>query len=178
MRSALIFGGLALVLVVPGAMVAGKERLIAAGEPLLLELAPRDPRSLMQGDYMALDYKIVREFGNVEDWPRDGALVVRLDDRGVAGFVRRYDGGQLGDRERLLRYRRRGRSLRLGAEEFFFQEGEAARFSKARYSELRAGASGNSVLVGLCDAEGNPLGRGRAFTRSFGGPATSGPIEE
>jgi len=164
MRSALIFGGLALVLVVPGALVAGKERLIAIGEPVLLELAPRDPRSLMQGDYMAFDYKIVRELGDVEGWPRDGALVVRLDDRGVASFVRRYDGGQLGDRERLLKYRRRGFGLRLGAEEFFFQEGEADRFSKARYSELRVDASGSSVLVGLRDAEGNPLGRGRAFT--------------
>jgi len=170
MRSALIFGGLALVLAVPGAMVAGKERLIAAGEPVLLRLAPRDPRSLMQGDYMVLDYEIVRGLGDVEPWPRDGALVVRLDDRGVASFVRRYEGGQLGDRERLLKYRRRGWRLRLGAEEFFFQEGEAARFSKARYSELRVAASGDSVLVGLCDESGNPLGRGRAFTRSSGVP--------
>ncbi len=174
MRSALIFSGLALVLVVPGAMVAGKERLIAVGEPVLLDLGTRDPRSLMQGDYMTLNYRMVRELGSVDGWPRDGALVVRLDNLGVASFVRRYEGGQLGDRERLLRYRLRGRSssatLRLGAEDFFFQEGEADRFSTARYAELRVSASGDSVLIGLRDAHGDLLGRGRAFTRSSGGP--------
>ena len=44
------------------------ERLLASGETLYLELAPVDPRSLMQGDYMRLRYAVERS-----DRPQDGA---------------------------------------------------------------------------------------------------------
>ncbi|WP_351125065.1 GDYXXLXY domain-containing protein, partial [Shewanella sp. T24-MNA-CIBAN-0130] len=37
-----------------------QEQLLANGEIILFELAPVDPRSLMQGDYMALNYDIAR----------------------------------------------------------------------------------------------------------------------
>ena len=37
-----------------------KEEIKANGETVLLELAPVDPRSLMQGDYMRLRYAIER----------------------------------------------------------------------------------------------------------------------
>ena len=40
--------------------VAVKEKTLGNGKLLLLELAPVDPRSLMQGDYMRLDYQINR----------------------------------------------------------------------------------------------------------------------
>jgi uncharacterized membrane-anchored protein len=61
MRTVLIFGGVVLVLVVVNASVLDKERLLASGTPVLLELAPVDPRSLIQGDYMELDYAISRQ---------------------------------------------------------------------------------------------------------------------
>lgn len=35
-----------------------KETIAAQGTQVLLELAPVDPRSLMQGDYMRLRYKV------------------------------------------------------------------------------------------------------------------------
>lgn len=37
------------------------EQAMANGEVVLLRLAPVDPRSLMQGDYMRLNYEIARE---------------------------------------------------------------------------------------------------------------------
>lgn len=74
----------------------------------------------------------------------DGRIVIRLDGRGVASFVRVHAG------ERLLRYRWRGR-LRLGAESFFFQEGLADLYARARYGELKVAPDGGSVLVGLRD---------------------------
>ena len=58
---ALLAAGLVLVLAVPNALVVQKERLLASGTPMLLELAPVDPRSLIQGDYMRLDYAVVRQ---------------------------------------------------------------------------------------------------------------------
>ena len=38
------------------------EDVLATGKPLVLKIAPVDPRSLMQGDYMVLNYAILSEF--------------------------------------------------------------------------------------------------------------------
>ena len=38
--------------------IVKKEELLKDGQLVLFELAPVDPRSLMQGDYMTLRYKI------------------------------------------------------------------------------------------------------------------------
>ena len=46
----------------------------------------------------------------------------------------------------------------MGAESFFFQEGHAAYYEKARYGEIRVAADGKSVLEGLCDEQFKPLG--------------------
>ena len=138
--------------------VSKKERLLASGETLLLELAPVDPRSLMQGDYMRLDYAIARQWRQDASWPRDGAVVVVLDESGVAQFQRRDQGEPLSTGERRLTYRiRRGR-LRVGVDAFYFQEGLVDTYQPARYGEMRVAADGTSLLVGLRDAERRPLG--------------------
>ncbi|MFP2907608.1 GDYXXLXY domain-containing protein [Pyxidicoccus sp. 3LFB2] len=161
MRAAVIFGGLALALGAPAALVAQKEYVLATGRPVLLELAPVDPRSLMQGDYMVLDYAISRErLLDLEQRPPDGHLVLRLDEQGVGRFVR-FDSPEtpLAPGEFKLRYRVRQQRVRLGAESFFFQEGHAERYEQARYGELRVAGSGASVLVGLRDQERQPMGQ-------------------
>jgi uncharacterized membrane-anchored protein len=168
MRNAVIFGGLAFALLAPTVLIVQKESLLATGKPVLLELAPRDPRSLMQGDYMVLDYAVSQERGWKEGWPRDGNLVLRLDEQGVGQFVRVHEPGTpLAPGELLLRYRVRDSRVRLGAESFFFQEGHAGRYSKARYGELRVASNGTSGLVGLRGAEREPLGEAA--------PSTSAP---
>jgi uncharacterized membrane-anchored protein len=160
MRGALVGAGLVLVLVVPNALVLHKERLLASGAPVLLELAPVDPRSLIQGDYMRLDYAIARQIADsAERWPRTGEIVVALDENGVARFVRRHDGRTpLGPREQRLTYRRRGTRIRVGTDAFHFQEGEARRYQGARYGEVRVSPSGTSVLVGLRDSTRKAMG--------------------
>lgn len=50
--------GLLLALIVANRGIAGHERTLAEGRVVLLELAPVDPRSLMQGDYMALRFDV------------------------------------------------------------------------------------------------------------------------
>ncbi len=160
MRGALVATGLALVLVVPNALVTQKERLLATGTPVLLELAPVDPRSLIQGDYMRLDYAIARQIADSQArWPRTGRVVVARDEHGVAHLVRRHHPGTpLRPGERLLTYRRRGGRIRVGTDAFHFQEGHARRYQNARYGELRVSPSGTSVLVGLRDGAREPLG--------------------
>jgi uncharacterized membrane-anchored protein len=157
-RRLLVVVGLVLALALPDLAVVRKERTLASGTPMLLELAPVDPRSLMQGDYMRLDYALTRALGTADGWPRDGRLVVVLDSVGIARFVRREEGNHpLAPGERLLQYHRRGGRIRVGSDAFQFQEGQATRYATARYGELRVGDAGESVLVGLRSAGLVPL---------------------
>ncbi|WP_309893145.1 GDYXXLXY domain-containing protein [Archangium sp.] len=159
MRSRVIFIGLALVVLALVVLVVRKERVLSHGTPVLLELAPVDPRSLMQGDYMVLDYAVSREVRKTEV-SQDGLLVLRLDENGVGHFVRRHTpDAPLAPGELLLGYKQREGRVRLGAESFFFQEGHADRYAGAKYGELRVAEDGSSVLVGLRNAERQPLGR-------------------
>jgi len=135
-----------------------KEDLVRSGEVLLLELGPRDPRSLIQGDYMVLRYDMARQL-DPERLARRGQLVVTRDPDGVARFERIYaGGGQLAEDELLLTYHNRNGRITIGPESFFFQEGQADVYRDARYAELRVDpASGASVLTDLRDAELEPL---------------------
>lgn len=164
MRARVIFGGLLLVVGVLVVLILRKEQVLAHGTPVLLELAPVDPRSLIQGDYMVLDYAVSREArraGDKRSLPREGRLVLRLDENGVGRFVRHdVPGTPLAPDELPLHYKVRKGRVRLGAEAFFFQEGHADRYAQAKYGELRVASDGSSVLVGLRDAERQPLGLG------------------
>ncbi len=156
----MLWGTLALVLVLVNLAIMGKERTLDNGEVVLLELAPVDPRSLMQGDYMTLRYRlgttVIRQYER-DKHPFHGRIVITLGPNHVAHFVRFHDGEPLGDGELLLEYRKR-RDLVLGANAFFFQEGHAGYYQRARYGELRVAGDGSSVLVGLRDDAFQPMG--------------------
>ena len=83
----IILLNLILLLVYFNYSVVKKEELLKEGQLILLELAPVDPRSLMQGDYMALRYKI-SEIIDYNNMPKRGYCVVRLNANGVANKVR------------------------------------------------------------------------------------------
>ena len=53
--------GALLVLGAVNFSIAGKERIKRDGEVIYLDLAPVDPRSLMQGDYMTLRFRLATE---------------------------------------------------------------------------------------------------------------------
>jgi uncharacterized membrane-anchored protein len=148
-----LLAGLA-ILVVVNTTVWQREQLLAAGRIVLLELAPVDPRSLMQGDYMALRFKAATEaFGSLElDRPADdGRLVLRVDERSVGTFARIDDGTALAANEVALRFRVRAGRPKLATNAFFFEEGTANRYEAARYGEFRVDPSGEAILTGLRD---------------------------
>lgn len=150
LRRALYWATLAAVFVAINLLVVQKEQLLANGQTVLLPLAPVDPRSLMQGDYMVLRYEAVldleRALGQAP--ARDGKLVLTLDGRQVATFHALDSGQQLTQNQVTLRFRVRD-EIRLGAESFFFQEGKAEHYAVAKYGELKVTPSGDAVLVGL-----------------------------
>ncbi|MEW5722116.1 MAG: GDYXXLXY domain-containing protein [Thermodesulfobacteriota bacterium] len=156
MRVKVIWVAAVIVLAVINVLIGQKEHLLRRGETMLFELAPRDPRSLIQGDYLELAYMIERQAAR-EKLESSGRLVVSLDANRVARFVRLDRGGDLAPGERRLFYRNRG-GPRLGAESFFFQEGRAGRYERARYAILKVTPAGRSVLVGLCDENYQVLG--------------------
>ena len=159
MRNFILWGVLAVILVLVNFLIYGKEGVLAEGETLLLELQPRDPRSLLQGDYMSLRYRLGNELASrAGGATADGHAVVRLNDQHVAQFVRLHDGvTPLATDERLLRFRKRGSAVRIAGDAFFFQEGQAAIYQPARYGELRVADDGDAVLVGLRDEALRPL---------------------
>jgi uncharacterized membrane-anchored protein len=158
-RRATVLAGLVLILGLFNWSVAKKEALLRDGTPLLIELAPVDPRSLIQGDYMRLEYRIARDISGNYAWPHDGQIVVAADENNVAQYVRLYDRGTpLAQGEHLLHYRRRGGRIKIGTDAFFFQEGHAMRYDRAKYGELRVDPSGESLLIGLRDEQRHPLG--------------------
>jgi uncharacterized membrane-anchored protein len=141
--------GVVLVLAVVNYAIFAKERIKRHGELIYLELAPVDPRSLMQGDYMALRFTIAEaiERSANKNIPATGTqrAAVILDARRVAQFA---TAGQRSDLS--LRYRLRDGRVWLGTNAYFFEEGTAERFAGAKFGEFRVDRkSGEAVLVGL-----------------------------
>lgn len=138
------------ILILVNWSIFDKEQLLAGGEPVFLELAPVDPRSLIQGDYMALRYEIARQLEQQKDLPREGYVVLSLAENKVASLARIYDDETpLAENERLLRYHKWGNEVYLGPESFFFEEGQSEAYNQARYGELRLDESGQSLLIDL-----------------------------
>jgi len=159
MKKIVIWGTALLILAVVNFLIMKKENTLSHGRTMLLRLAPVDPRSLIQGDYMILSYAISRDISKAA-LKQKGCIVVSLAKNDVAKFIRVHQGESLQEGEHLLFYRNRG-GLRLGAESFMFQEGEAELYAKARYGELKVDASGVSVLVGLRGENFEPLGKSK-----------------
>lgn len=147
-----------VILVLVNVMVVQREQVREHGITMLLRLAPVDPRSLIQGDYMTLRYALPN-FLHSSDIPSTGQVVVRINDRHVATILRLHvPGTPLADHEYLLQYRERDGTIQFASHAFFFQEGHAHYYETAKYGELRISKSGESVLVGLRDEHLNPLG--------------------
>lgn len=148
MKNVIFFCATLLALAAVPFLISKKEATLTEGRTILLRLAPVDPRSLIQGDYMDLRYAMANEIPAAQ-LEGKGRLVVTADTNNVASFVRIHRKEALQAGEFLLTYRKRG-SLRLGAESYLFQEGDAALYARARYGELKVDQTGSSVLVGLC----------------------------
>jgi len=150
----------ATVLLAINVEIAGKEQIVRNGTTVLLRIAPRDPRSLLQGDYMALRYTMAGAVASEAEQfeMNDGIAVIELGELNEARFVSLYKDQQLQDRQHLLRYRKRGDSVRLASDAYFFEEGSGQEYSTARFGEIRINTNGDAVLIGLRDAEGERLG--------------------
>jgi uncharacterized membrane-anchored protein len=160
MRKLIVVVAALAVLAVVNLTIHSRERLVDSGRVVLLELAPVDPRSLMQGDYMALRFKVAREVVAAQSPAalRDGNLVLGVDVDGVATYRRLDNGAPLAPDELRLRFRVRNGAPKLATNAFFFEEGHASDYAGARYGEFHVARDGESILTGLRNAGRVPLG--------------------
>ena len=160
MRNLVVILGGVLILAAANVGIYQKEQLLAHGRSVFLELAPVDPRSLMQGDYMALRFRVADDaFGGTNpESLRDGRVVLTVDDRGVGTFKRLDDGTPLGPGEMAIRYRVRDQRPKFGTNAFFFQEGHAGYYDNAQFGEFRVSSAGDAILTALRGGKLETLG--------------------
>ncbi|SAI66490.1 membrane protein [Bordetella ansorpii] len=170
-RAAGVLAGLLLALAVANTTIWQRETLLASGRVAILELAPVDPRSLMQGDYMALRFAAGNAVNRLldqdpshlgpDDSPfvrTEGYLVLAPDEQGVAQAVRLQERAEpRTGNELVLRYRVRPEGVRIVTNAYFFPEGQAGHYATARYGEIRVDDSGTGLLVRMLDEKRQPL---------------------
>ena len=158
--------GVVVALGYTGSQVVGHERVLVQGQTVYLRLAPVDPRSLVQGDFMRLDYEVSRDLTRElrkdrridEAVGAEGTAVLSLDDRGIGTLARLDDGSSLGVGEHRLGFETRSRWVRLATHAYLFQEGHASVYEDAVFGEFAVMPSGRAVLVALTDGDLDRLG--------------------
>jgi uncharacterized membrane-anchored protein len=171
---ALISCGALLVLGVANYDVLKKEQVIENGQKIYVALAPRDPRSLMQGDYMALNFGFPPEIQTTLDRGDESGMqvramvVARLDARGVASVLRVATAQEaLAAGEIRLPLKRLQHRWVLVSDAFYFPEGEGKPLQAARFGEFRVLPDGRALLVGLADEQLQPLKVGSVLDKTL-----------
>ncbi|MDB5933136.1 MAG: hypothetical protein JWQ01_480 [Massilia sp.] len=139
----------AAVLAVVNTGIWRNETLIAQNRIIFVELAPVDPRSIMQGDYMALAFRLEGTDQTSRCTVDPCKAVARLDNRGVAMISRLSAGEALAEGELLIELTERRGRWTMASDAWYFKEGEADRWSRARYGEFRVDSTGRALLVGM-----------------------------
>lgn len=165
MRKTIYIVTLVLALVAVNWSIYQKEQLLEHGQVVLLKLAPVDPRSLMQGDYMVLNFElsedVIRELADKGMRDRysaavDGFVNIELDSNRVAQFVststERSPSSQI-----ALQFRLRSGQVKFATNAYFFQEGRAEELDTAAYGEFRVAEDGELLLLALRDMDFNQL---------------------
>lgn len=147
MRTSLIILWSLIVFAAFNYSIYDREQVKKHGVTIYLKLAPVDPRSLMQGDYMRLRYEIENSFP--QEVPHIRKVVICADENNEAQFVRVYDKEPLGEGEYLLNTQNR----RIMPNTFLFQEGHRKPYEEARYGIFKFTSNGSSLLVGLANKD-------------------------
>ncbi|OAH53200.1 MULTISPECIES: GDYXXLXY domain-containing protein [Bacillaceae] len=139
-----------------------KEQLLQNGEIVALELAPIDPRSMLQGDYVQLNYEIQTNYREhyYEDTSTlpDGKVNVLLE---KSAETIDYNGkiipvytassfAHAGTGEGLkMKGKARAGTLTLGIEHFFIPENSGAEWEEKTHAIVRVAENGDAILETL-----------------------------
>ncbi|WP_077617151.1 GDYXXLXY domain-containing protein [Bacillus sinesaloumensis] len=148
---------LLLQLTFVGYQIISNESLLKNGTEITLELAPVDPRSMLQGDYVILRYEIaeVNELNNVHSENRV-YILAKKDEDGVyqrEEILTSIEPTQykLAEDEVLIAGKYNGyNAIILGIESFFVKEGTGLDLQRdAKYAKVKVAKNGNSLLESI-----------------------------
>ena len=145
------------------------EDVLATGKPVVLKIAPVDPRSLMQGDYMALSYAILNDIRANLNESEDGVILakekkhpskvyalIHQDEQGVATLCRVEDSLPNDFKDCVANVYLPGNNFKwlpeLPSQEYFFSEGKGQYYAQAEYAEYRF-KDGILLLARLLDKD-------------------------
>lgn len=155
----LLVSAILLILAAAGRAIWQFEQTLKHGQLLVLELAPVDPRSIMQGDFMALAFTLDQQL------PKDALqhryALLQKDSNNIASLhsvsQQRPDNAALVP----VLIRQGHRRATLGPNGFFFAEGSAQTYENARYGQFRVDNSGKALLTALLDENLQLLGENK-----------------
>ncbi len=153
----LIALGLVATAAIGGSAVRSAENVLATGRVIYIALRPVDPRSLIQGDYMAVAFDVDRLPA-----PRDvNGEVIAFADVDARSIARVQELAQPGAKpangQVAIKLRRKARRWFVGTDAYFFEEGRADAFANAKYGQFRLGPDGHLLLVAMTDADLKPI---------------------
>lgn len=145
-----------IIVVLLSSQIYSLEHLRANGRTVLLELRPVDPRALMMGDYMALQYAQDRSENIPQDKLEPQGTLIFTDKEGVGEFLRVGD-VTTSDEEYKIAYIKERFGINIGSPRFYFENGTAQDYVSARYGVFKVDETGRAILVGLADEDKNVI---------------------
>lgn len=157
----LTLAGLAIIAALAGTSIWKNTSIINSGQRAYLALAPVDPRSLMQGDYMTLRFAITTQAQSALSTNSDAdtqKIIARIDANGVASFDRLAQGTPVpANGELLITLTRKSGTWIVGTDAFHFKEGDRDKFQSAAFGDFRFSPNGHPILTGLTSKDLKPL---------------------
>jgi len=155
MRNVILIICTIVIFIIFNYAVYEKQQILSDGDIVLLKISPMDPRSIMQGDYIAFKYAIEEEMENeVKNPQMRGYAVIKPGPDRVAHFVRIYQGEALADDEKIIKYQYNSELSHryvIRPSSFIFQEGLGPLYQKAEYAIFHYRGSQHYLLVGMAD---------------------------
>lgn len=103
---------------------------------------------------MRLNYKEANSELINRQKAKRGYAMLKLDKNHVGEIIRLQESLEpVNENEIVLKYKTINGRLFLGAESFFFEEGQDSVYNRAAYGGLRVDNKGQSLLVGLYDKD-------------------------
>ena len=151
MRKILLLAVVILILSAINFKIYQMEHFIKHGKIFYLKLAPKDPRSLMQGDYMALRYDIENQLRD-KKFEDKKEIILTIDKNRVAKIKNQSDTDKLGKDEFIIHLKKNSYWPELKiAHRYYFQEGKFKKYQKAVYGKFKIDGT-KVILVNLADA--------------------------
>ena len=172
MQKIIAIATLLVILLLINFSIHKKEQLLENGQVVFLKLAPVDPRSLMQGDFMALRFEMANKIQsklknnplftkNIDNKKSiDGLVYVQLDANNVASFMSftayeenkgTYTNNSDATIAIPLQFRLRKGRVKFATNAYFFEEGTGKKLEAVKYGKFRVDPNGELLLVSLHD---------------------------